>query len=468
MAKTEKASSSFKSLSKTWNSKVSMSVKLRLYASVVLTALGYSLVMLSSLSVPLQHNNLLYKNTFTLTKIIEDQYVVMASKHDGPYNKEDFHIVKATCHICDDISKVQIYKYGQQLGKGSFGVVNEATHIQTNKKCAIKKVNKEKAGSSHVRMLEREVAILKMVNHEHIIQLQEVYETPKKMYLVTEFCELGELKGIFAKRKCLSESETKHIILSLAGAVAYLHKNGIVHRDLKLENILVKSNDSNDDTELKLNIKVTDFGLSVVKGGFGSESWLQDPCGTPLYMAPEIVNNYDYSQQCDIWSTGVIMYTLLCGHSPFSATTEQLLYEEIKKGELDFSHSCLQSVSQSARDVLEGLLAVDPAHRLTASELLDHHWITGDDSKKDRPKNVLEMMKMWSADLNLSDEEVPMEINGVTEEKANVLTSEADTNKSATKSKDKYSGSGKKVIECIKHQCTTDNKKIPEKQTPPP
>ncbi|XP_067861427.1 serine/threonine-protein kinase 33-like [Heptranchias perlo] len=327
----------------------------------------------------------------------------------------------------EDESVIKLfYQFEQDLGKGSFGVVVQATHIPTHTKWAIKKLNKEKAGSYAVRMLEREIAILKMVNHEHIIKLEEVYETPKKVYLVIEFCELGELKGILAEKGHLSESETKHIISSLASAIFYLHKNDIIHRDLKLENILVKSSDNADDNELKLNIKVTDFGLSVLKdvAGVGRKSMLQDTCGTPLYMAPEIINNYDYSQQCDLWSIGIIMYTLLCGQAPFTATTPEKLYEEIKKGELDFSHSSLESISESARCVLKDLLIVDPAHRMTASELLDHHWITGDASKRERPKNVLEMMKQWKLDISREKEEL-VEENGVSED--NKLTiSEAD------------------------------------------
>ncbi|XP_072326982.1 serine/threonine-protein kinase 33-like [Scyliorhinus torazame] len=328
----------------------------------------------------------------------------------------------------EDESVIKLYyQIGRELGKGSFGVVVHATHISTDRTWAIKKLNKEKAGSQAVKMLEREIAILKMVNHEHIIKLEEVYETTKKVYLVIEFCELGELKGILEEKGHLSESETKHIISSLASAIFYLHKNDIIHRDLKLENILVKSNDNTDDNELKLNIKVTDFGLSVLKdgAGVGSESMLQDTCGTPLYMAPEIINNYDYSKQCDLWSIGIIMYILLCGQAPFTATSSEKLYEEIKKGDLDFSHSSLKSISESARGVLKSLLIVDPAHRMTASELLNHRWITGDTSQKKQPTNVLEMMKQWKLGINSDNEEDVVKENGVSEDN-NLAHSETD------------------------------------------
>ncbi|KAM4723197.1 serine/threonine-protein kinase 33 [Rhinophrynus dorsalis] len=280
----------------------------------------------------------------------------------------------------DEAAIQQIYSFGKRLGQGSFGVVIEATHKESGRKWAMKKVNREKAGSSAVKLLEREVSILKRVNHEHIIHLEEVFETPKRMYLVMELCEGGELGEIVHRRKRLSESETRHVIHSLASAIAYLHKNDIVHRDLKLENILVKSNDSSDSEEMTLNIKVTDFGLAVQKGGVGSENMLQSTCGTPIYMAPEIINAHDYSQQCDIWSVGVITY---------------MLFELIKKGELNFSDPVWQTVSDAAKDVLQRLMKVDPAHRITANELLDNPWITGETTLVQRPSNVLEMMKEW-------------------------------------------------------------------------
>ncbi|MBN3322457.1 STK33 kinase, partial [Atractosteus spatula] len=298
----------------------------------------------------------------------------------------------------DEAAIQQIYTFGRKLGQGSFGVVHEASHIETQKKWAIKKVNREKAGSSAVKMLEREVTILKRVNHEHIIHLEEVFETPKRMYLVTELCEGGELKEILQKNKRFTENETRHIICSLAGAIAYLHKKDIVHRDLKLENILVKSNHNDNGNEMMLNIKVTDFGLAVQKGGVGSENMLQATCGTPVYMAPEVINAHDYSQQCDVWSIGVIMYMLLCGDPPFMATSEERLFELIKKGDLHFTDPVWKTISDGAKNVLQCLMKVDPAHRLTANELLDNPWITGDTSTPARPSNVLEMMKQFRDD----------------------------------------------------------------------
>ncbi|XP_062327977.1 serine/threonine-protein kinase 33 [Osmerus eperlanus] len=291
----------------------------------------------------------------------------------------------------------RIFSFGRKLGKGSFGVVCEATHIDTRKKWAIKKVNKEKAGSSGVKLLEREVSILKRVNHAHIIHLEEVFETPKRMYLVMELCEGGELKELLQKNRRFSEEESRHIIRSLAEAIVYLHKKDIVHRDLKLENILVKTYHHGSDNDM-IRIKVTDFGLSVKKGGVGSENMLKATCGTPIYMAPEVINAHEYSQQCDMWSIGVIMFMLLCGEPPFVSSSEDSLFEMIKKGELTFAGPVWDTVSDAAKKVLRCLLKVDPAHRITANELLDNPWITGDTSTPTTPTNVLEMMRLFRED----------------------------------------------------------------------
>ncbi|XP_072581823.1 serine/threonine-protein kinase 33 isoform X3 [Vulpes vulpes] len=289
----------------------------------------------------------------------------------------------------------------QQWSRGN-NTEGKVPHIRMDNGAAIQ------AGSSAVKLLEREVNILKSVKHKHIIHLEQVFETPKKMYLVMELCEDGELKEILDRKGHFSENETRWIIQSLASAIAYLHSKDIVHRDLKLENIMVKSSFTDDNNEMNLNIKVTDFGLAVKKHG-RSEAMLQTTCGTPIYMAPEVINAHDYSQQCDIWSIGVIMYTLLCGEPPFLATSEEKLFELIRKGELHFEDPLWDSISDCAKSVLKQLMKVDPAHRITAKELLDNQWITGNMLSSARPTNVLEMMKEWknnpeSDEENMADE----------------------------------------------------------------
>ncbi|XP_051005328.1 serine/threonine-protein kinase 33 [Acomys russatus] len=311
----------------------------------------------------------------------------------------------------------EFYTFRRILGQGSFGMVSEAIDRETGAKWAIKKVNKEKAGSSAMKLLEREVNILKIVKHKHIIHLEQVFETPQKMYLVMELCEDGELKEVLERKGYFSENETRLIIQSLASAIAYLHNKDIVHRDLKLENIMVKSSFLDDNNEMNLNIKVTDFGLAVKKHGSRSEAMMQTTCGTPIYMAPEVINAHDYSQQCDIWSIGVIMYILLCGEPPFLANSEEKLFELIRKGELRFENPIWESISDSAKSVLKQLLKVDPAHRITAKELLDNQWLTGNALSSVRPTNVLEMMKEWKNNPESDEDTKKDETNQPTKEK---------------------------------------------------
>ncbi|XP_073320978.1 serine/threonine-protein kinase 33-like [Pagrus major] len=241
-------------------------------------------------------------------------------------------------------------------------------------------------------MLGQEINILRQVNHAHIIHLQEVYDTPKMTYLVTELCVGGELKQLLQQKKFFTEDETRHIISSLADAVVYLHKRDIVHRDLKLENILVKDSLDEDDNG-KINIKVTDFGLSVQTGGVGIGNMMTEACGTLIYMAPEMMSGGGYSQWCDVWSIGVVMYMLLCGESPFVSKTKENLLEEIVNKEVKFTRSIWATISDAAKNVLTCLLKVDPAYRMSPNQLLENPWITGATNVPAIPSNVLEMMR---------------------------------------------------------------------------
>ncbi|XP_020488134.2 serine/threonine-protein kinase 33 [Labrus bergylta] len=292
----------------------------------------------------------------------------------------------------DDADLREIYTCGRKLGQGSFGVVYEAIHVETRTKWAIKEVCKPAPGSSKVEMLENEINILKRVNHAHIIHLKEVYVTAKMTYLVTELCVGGDLKQLLKRKKFFTEDETRHIVSSLADAVVYLHKRDIVHRDLKLGNILVKNAVGEDESD-RINIKVTDFGLSVQTGGVGIENIMTESCGTLIFMAPEIMSGRGYTHWCDVWSIGVVMYMLLCGEPPFRSKTKTELYKEILNKEVEFTQTMWKTVSDAAKNLLTCLLKVDPAYRMSANQLLENPWITGDTNVSALPSNVLEMIR---------------------------------------------------------------------------
>ncbi|XP_065052049.1 serine/threonine-protein kinase 33-like [Rhopilema esculentum] len=292
--------------------------------------------------------------------------------------------------IEDDNDIDEIFDFGIILGQGSFGKVIEAVSKSTKGRFAVKTINKEKAGSAGVKLLEREVSIMKKVFHKHVVQLEEVYETSKKMLLVMELCDNGGLNELLKEKVRFSEEETLCIMKQLISAVVYLHENNIVHRDLKLENILLCKPDADENP---INIKVTDFGLSYIRGGVGSDYMMQQVCGTPMYMAPEVITNLGYSERCDVWSCGVIMYYLLHGEPPFVANTEEELHDLIKKAEVDYSMPHWDSVSMTAKELINWMMKVDPARRCSAKEVLYDPWIMGTTHSTNGPRlNVLDLM----------------------------------------------------------------------------
>lgn len=293
--------------------------------------------------------------------------------------------------IDDEEQIYKKYELGRKLGQGSFGVVFELKNRETDQKFAMKIINKEKAGCKYAITFENEVLIMKSVTHQNLIRLEEVFESKKKLYLITELCEVGELAKWIKKQGPIPENDSKQIMRQIVDAISYLHKHDIVHRDLKLENILIKEFDPN--TEIFF-IKVTDFGLSSQRETAGTESMFEDYCGTPLYMAPEIIDNYPYSQLCDVWALGIIMFFLLTSHSPFSAETESRLKDQIRKAEINTQSLSYTGLSPEAKDCLSRMIKVNPAHRITSSELIDHPWFRDKklDEMPDQQKNVLELM----------------------------------------------------------------------------
>ncbi|CAH1977039.1 unnamed protein product [Acanthoscelides obtectus] len=254
----------------------------------------------------------------------------------------------------EDVSALyEIYEFQEEIGHGSFGIVVSVVEKQTNENYAVKIVNKYSTVVHQLSKVYREIKILKTVNHPNIVYLYKVFESAKKIYMVMERCR-GNLKEVFENKKPFSEKTTKKIIKQLANAVYYLHKNQIVHRDIKMENILLSKNPDNP-TDLYF-IKLSDFGLSVIKAGSFIQGMMHDRCGTMLYMAPEILLERTYSELCDVWSIGIILYTLLCAKYPFADRHQEELINQICSKDPDYSPI---ELTPDAVDLLKCILVRD-------------------------------------------------------------------------------------------------------------
>jgi len=272
----------------------------------------------------------------------------------------------------------QVYDLKEKLGEGNFAIVKRATRkkdmkwadgvpegVTDDTEFAIKIIDKSKV--EDMGDIEREVDILKMVSHKSILKLFEVYETPKKMNLVTEIANGGELFDRIVERGNYTEKDAASVIWQLCDALRYLHEKKIVHRDLKPENILLatKAEDSP--------IKLADFGLARI---YSAASAMKTACGTPGSVAPEVLQNKGYSSGAvDMWSVGVILYILLCGFPPFYEEELPALFEQILKARYDFPSPWWDTISQEAKNTVKGLLKVEPAQRLKSENFEAVPWL---------------------------------------------------------------------------------------------
>eukprot|EP00884_Botryococcus_braunii_P009517 jgi/Botrbrau1/18567/Bobra.0367s0013.1 len=254
------------------------------------------------------------------------------------------------------------YRLGKTLGIGSFGKVKIAEHVLTGHKVAIKVLNRRKIRAQDMEeKVRREIKILRLFMHPHIIRLYEVVETPNDIYVVCEYVKAGELFDHIVEKGRLVEDEARHFFQQIISGVEYCHRNMVVHRDLKPENLLL---------DAKMNIKIADFGLSnVMRDGH----FLKTSCGSPNYAAPEVISGKLYAgPEVDVWSCGVILYALLCGSLPFDDENIPNLFKKIKGG----IYQLPSHLSPGARDLIPRMLLVDPMTRITIPEIRQHPWFT--------------------------------------------------------------------------------------------
>ncbi|GAB6027961.1 Checkpoint kinase 2 [Chamberlinius hualienensis] len=274
----------------------------------------------------------------------------------------------------EDVDKLVLERYTvcKVLGSGTYGTVRLAFERGTCKKFAIKIIQKYHFGltNSSQSQVMNEVNLLKTVNHPCIINIEEVIDTKDTLYIVFNLIEGGDLCDRISNRGQLKESSAQIILYQLLLAIQYLHSQGICHRDLKPENILLCS----DDEETL--IKVTDFGVSKYVDG---NTMLKTFCGTPNYLAPEVIGangGSRYTNAVDCWSIGVILYCCLVGYHPFSEEIDRnkSLQSQICSGKYDFPNKYWKNISDEAKDLVKGFLKVVPEERLSIDDALNHKW----------------------------------------------------------------------------------------------
>ncbi|KAF5445728.1 hypothetical protein F2P56_034757 [Juglans regia] len=268
------------------------------------------------------------------------------------------------------------YELGRLLGHGTFAKVYHARHLQTGKSVAMKVVGKEKVIKvGMMDQVKREISVMKMVTHPNIVELHEVMASKSKIYFAMELVRGGELFSKISKGR-LKEDVARVYFQQLISAIDFCHSRGVYHRDLKPENLLLDEDG---------NLKVTDFGLSAFSEHLKQDGLLHTTCGTPAYVAPEVIGKKGYDgAKTDIWSCGVILYVLLAGFLPFQDDNIIALYKKIYRG--DFK--CPPWFSSEARRLITKLLDPNPSTRITISKIMDSSWF-----KKSVPKSVTSSKK---------------------------------------------------------------------------
>ena len=252
------------------------------------------------------------------------------------------------------------YVLERTIGTGTFGKVKLGTHVLTGAKVAIKILEKQKiADASDIERVSREIHILKLVRHPHIIQLYEIVETHRQLYLIMEYASGGELFDHIVEKKRVTEAEACRYLHQIVSGIEMIHSRGIAHRDLKPENLLLDQSN---------NIKIVDFGLSNT---FKPGQTLRTACGSPCYAAPEMISGRKYKPECsDVWSTGVILFAMVCGYLPFEDTNTANLYKKIIAGDFHLP----KFLSEGVKILIKGMLTTDPGLRLTIGDIKETDW----------------------------------------------------------------------------------------------
>ncbi|XP_056326586.1 calcium/calmodulin-dependent protein kinase type II subunit gamma isoform X24 [Danio aesculapii] len=259
------------------------------------------------------------------------------------------------------------YQLYEELGKGAFSVVRRCVKKSTGQEYAAKIINTKKLSARDHQKLEREARICRLLKHPNIVRLHDSIAEEGFHYLVFDLVTGGELFEDIVAREYYSESDASHCINQILESVSHIHQHDIVHRDLKPENLLLAS-------KMKgAAVKLADFGLAIEVQG-DQQAWFGF-AGTPGYLSPEVLRKDPYGKPVDIWACGVILYILLVGYPPFWDEDQHKLYQQIKAGAYDFPSPEWDTVTPEAKNLINQMLTINPAKRITADQALKHPWV---------------------------------------------------------------------------------------------
>jgi len=284
------------------------------------------------------------------------------------------------------------------VGSGSFAKVRKVTRKKDKQEFALKMIKKAGKSKEDLAALQREIAILAKLRHPNVVKLMDWCETKKRIYMVVQFCDGGDVFERILKQKTFSEKEAAHVVRKVSEGLEHCHENNIIHRDLKPDNLMYLTKDPES------NIMIIDFGLA----GDCTNGALTTPCGTAHYVAPEVLSSKPYSSKADMWSLGVIIYMLLCGFPPFfdAQGNQKRLYKLIKLGKYRFPSPYWDYVSDQAKDLIKNLLQLDANKRFSARQVLQHKWINKSDAveEMDLGKMYMEQMEHFSSSRHFVDQ----------------------------------------------------------------
>ena len=286
--------------------------------------------------------------------------------------------------INQTISEIK-YKIVRKLGEGMFSTVKLATHSLTGEQVAIKILEKTKVSNlDDKERINRELAIMRKLNHYNIVKLYQIVETKLTIYLIQENIQGKELIDYLNKKGKLKEVEACKFFHQIISGLEYIHQCGVAHRDFKPENILLTNNNTI--------LKIIDFGLGTL---YKKNQLLKTACGSPCYIPPEMIKEESYNgAKSDIWSSGIILYLMLCGKLPFYHEQNDIMYKAILSGKFEIP----SFLSENAKDILTKIIEIDPKKRLNFEEIKAHPWF-----------NIIDKNELMHKGINMNEDIIPID-----------------------------------------------------------